>query len=173
MNRWSWTAWLVALGASSAAACTSASDDTSGGDPKFDAEAPPPPNDCEPTAAPGAPATWSGLFSDYFGPKGQASCSSEAGNCHGAATDPGAKFSGGYVCAANKDECRDTMMTSGLVRVPEDGADPSKSGLVQELRRKTASGKVEGLMPKRPACVFQPAAIERIQTWIKNGAPND
>ena len=55
----------------------------------------------------------------------------------------------------------------------KDMANPDLSGLVQELRRKRADGMIVGLMPKSPACVFEQPAIDRIDTWIKNGAPND
>jgi hypothetical protein len=30
-----------------------------------------------------------------------------------------------------------------------------------------------GDMPKRPQCIFETAALDRIALWIKNGAPND
>jgi hypothetical protein len=54
-----------------------------------------------------------------------------------------------------------------------DAAAPEKSTLVQVLRRRTASGKTLGTMPKRSGYVFSDDAIARIETWIRNGAPDD
>jgi hypothetical protein len=87
----------------------------------------------------------------------------------------GAKSSGGFVCPTDKAACRTSLLSAdtGLVMIPKDQASPELSGLVQELRRRKPDGTVVGLMPKRPACVFEQLAIDRIQTWIKNGAPDD
>jgi hypothetical protein len=65
------------------------------------------------------------------------------------------------------------MFSTQLVIVPDVQTKPENSGLIQELRRRADDGTITGLMPKRPQCIFEPAAIDRIQTWLKNGAPND
>ncbi|HEY3815644.1 MAG TPA: hypothetical protein VGL81_00655 [Polyangiaceae bacterium] len=49
------------------------------------------------------PPTWTGLYDDYFGPSGVASCTAQS-SCHGTATQAGAQTSG-FVCGATKDEC--------------------------------------------------------------------
>lgn len=48
-------------------------------------------------------ATWTGLYTDYFGPSGQASCTAQS-SCHGAASQSGALESG-FVCGATKESC--------------------------------------------------------------------
>jgi hypothetical protein len=56
-------------------------------------------------------ATWTGLYADYFGPSGQASCTAQS-SCHGSASELGAQESG-YVCGATKESCWQGM-TLGL-----------------------------------------------------------
>lgn len=156
------------------AACASAGGTVKGGEPAFDAAAP------EVTAATGciigadagSGTTWTDLYRDFFGPNGAGSCVGN-GTCHGDPSKPGSSASK-FVCE-DKDACRASMVSeeSGLVILPRDAADPHNSGLVQELRRKNADGTVSGLMPKRPNCAFDTDAIARIETWIKNNAPND
>jgi hypothetical protein len=159
------------------AACVNATTDVKGGEGLFDTTPPPSsvtPQTCDIGADAGSGTHWSDLYRDFFGPTGAASCAGN-GTCHGDANQSGAKSSGGYVCGANKDDCRASLLSenTGLIALPADQAAPEKSGLVTELRRKKADGTVVGLMPKTPACVFEPEAIDRITTWIKNGAPND
>jgi len=178
---------LASLGLAGAvlvSACASANTGVTGGAPRFDASVEEPTGtspgeggvpSCLIDAAPGAATTWTSLFNDYFGPSGAGSCSKEAGNCHGGLQEPGATASGGYVCAADKDACLASLLSSStlLVQIPHDTSKPDDSGLVQELRRQRADGSVVGLMPKRPVCVFTAAAITRIDTWISAGAQNN
>jgi hypothetical protein len=161
------------------AACVNATSDVQGGDKLFDTAEPQPDAaagalSCDIGADAGTGTTWTSLYTDFFGPSGAAKCSGD-GTCHGDKTQAGAVSSGGYVCGPDKAACRASLLDpgTGLVQLPHDQADPSLSGLVQELRRRKPDGTVVGLMPKRPACIFEQAAIDRVQTWIKNGAPDD
>jgi hypothetical protein len=171
---------LAILGCAVAfSACATATGDVQGGEPRPDtgeqgATQPPPPPACVIDAMTGSGTTWSDLYRDFFGPTGKASCAGN-GTCHGDATQQGAKSSGGYVCAGDKVACRASLLSddTGLIQLPRDQTEPEASGLVQELRRRKPDGSVVGLMPKTPECVFESAAIDRIETWIKNGAPND
>jgi hypothetical protein len=116
-------------------------------------------------------ATWSALYRDFFGPTGAASCAGN-GTCHGAPDQSGAEGSNGYVCAS-QDGCRESMLSlvTGVVQA-SDAQAPEQSTLVTMLRRRTSSGVV-GSMPKLSSYVFDSGSIDRIETWIRNGAPND
>jgi len=161
-------------------ACATATGSVTGGEPIFDAS--PPVATAEPDGGgsnciigddAGSGTTWTDLYRDFFGPKAAASCAGD-GACHGDANQQGSKSSDGFVCGADKAACRQTMLDTKLVNVPSDQASPENSGLVVEIRKVKADGKLDGLMPLRPACVaFEPAAVDRITTWIKNGAPDD
>lgn len=120
----------------------------------------------------GAGSTWSDVYRDLFGPTAPASCAG-AGMCHGSAEESGASASHGYVCAT-KDGCRASILSSetGLVQ-PGDAVSPERSTLVQVLRRRSTNGSIVGSMPKRSSFVFSDAAMNRITTWIRNGAPDD
>lgn len=120
----------------------------------------------------GAGTTWTDLYRDLFGPSAPASCAG-SGACHGAAEQSGARGSYGYVCAS-RDGCRASMLSpeTALVQASDFGA-PSKSTLVQTLRRRSASGSVVGSMPKRSTYVFSHDSIARVEAWIRNGAPDD
>ena len=120
----------------------------------------------------GAGVTWTALYLDLFGPTAPSGCAG-SGVCHGAAGESGAQASNGYVCAT-KDGCRESMLSleTGLVQ-SRDFAAPSKSTLVDVLRRRAAGGAVVGSMPKRSSYVFSHDSIRRIETWIANGAPDD
>ena len=182
---------LAILGGTVVFACATATGKVEGGDALFDASVPVANADAKVScdidfdggAASGdasveggvtASATWTALFGDYFGPTGRASCAGD-GSCHGDSGQQGAKSSGNYVCGADKDACRNSLLSTdtGLIQIPRDQDKPENSGLVQELRRRASDGSVTGLMPKRPQCIFEPGAIGRIELWIKNGAPND
>ena len=161
--------------------CSNAGGQVSGGDVVFDAAAAPAPDAglpaCNIDGEAGAPITWGSLYTDYFGPTGAGTCTKEPGNCHGGTEEPGFKGSG-YMCTT-KDACRESLTADGtgashLVQIPRDAADPSKSGLVLQLRRLNAKGALTGSMPKRPSnCIFESSALERVQAWIDAGAPNN
>jgi hypothetical protein len=122
--------------------------------------------------AEGVGTTWSALYRDLFGPAATASCAGN-GMCHGSAAESGTQASHGYVCAT-REGCRTSMLSIETALVQSSDADaPEKSTLVQVLRRRNASGKTVGTMPKRSGYVFSEDAIDRIETWIRNGAPDD
>lgn len=170
-----------------AAACSSSSDDDKDKDDRTEAEAkddttrargpsggstsgaeaPP-----EGTVDAGVGVTWTALYRDLFGPSAESGCAG-SGTCHGAAGESGAEGSNGYVCAT-KDGCRESLLSleTGLVQ-SRDFAAPSKSTLIDVLRRRDANGAIVGSMPKRSSYVFSQDSIRRIETWIANGAPDD
>lgn len=156
---------LLSAAAAAAVACD-ASGDVRGGDPLFDAAPPavtPPEEDAGPIVNP----TWAGLYADYFGPTGKASCSGD-GACHGDASHNGAKLSA-FVCGADKDACFASITGESTLVRP--GADPSSPSGLELILRKEAGG---GRMPLRPASVtFSRNDIARIRAWIRNGAKND
>lgn len=144
-------------------ACAEASGTTSGGDLR---SLPVAPVEVDAGAtSEGTGVTFTDLYRDFFGPTGKATCAGD-GSCHGGEAEPGALASG-FICNADKARCQATMAqelvgTSGL-------ANPKASFLYAILRK--SSG---GRMPKRPeSYVFSDASLERIQTWIANGAKND
>jgi hypothetical protein len=115
--------------------------------------------------------TWSALYRDFFGPAATSSCAGNA-TCHDSASAPGATGSHGYVCADQKG-CRSSMLSEDAALVqPSDATAPEKSTLIQVLRRQTSDGVV-GSMPKRSSFTFTSEQIARIETWIRNGAPDD
>ncbi|AKU95388.1 hypothetical protein AKJ09_02052 [Labilithrix luteola] len=120
----------------------------------------------------GSGTTWTDLYRDFFGPTGAASCSS-SGTCHGDPAAAGTTKSAGYLCA-DKDGCRQSMLsdTTALIQTRDFSA-PEGSTLVRILWQRKTNGTLTGSMPKTPRYVFSRASLERIQTWIGNGAPND
>lgn len=117
----------------------------------------------------GSGATFTDLYRDLLGPSGAATCT-KAGSCHGGASESGTRASG-YICGADKAECRSTLLSSGLL-VPGE-KDFTKSKLYAVLR-KDAGGSVRGNMPKSPTdYVFTAAELDRIGQWVATGAPDD
>jgi hypothetical protein len=112
--------------------------------------------------------TWQFLYGCYFGPTGVASCSFQAGNCHGGSAEPGSLSSGGYVCGTDPTACWQSM-TSALV---SPGAAPATTTLYGALRKSDGTGF--GNMPAYPTTVvFQSRDMARISAWITAGAKND
>lgn len=153
---------IAALVVGAAAACSSESKDET-------------PNVSEPVGPAGELAqegaggdTWPDLYRDFFGPSARSSCA--ATTCHGSPESSGARGSHGFVCA-DQDQCRESMLSpdTGLVQLGDVGT-PSESTLVQILRRRSESGGIVGVMPKSSRYVFSDDSIERIETWIGNGA---
>lgn len=120
----------------------------------------------------GTGTRWTDLYRDFFAPAAPASCAGD-GLCHGSMDKAGARGSGGFICPT-QDGCWASMTgpDAGLV-TPSDTTDPANSALLLTLRHRREDGSVAGTMPKRPVYVFSTASIERIATWIQNGAPND
>jgi len=121
----------------------------------------------------GSGTTWTALYNDIFGPTGRPGSCSFQSNCHGTPDGAGAKVGSGIQCFDQKG-CRQSLFDKGLI-TPADFAAPEKSALfVGLLRIRKADGTIVGFMPEMPAdYVFPDACVERIQTWIRDGAKDD
>jgi hypothetical protein len=124
-----------------------------------------------PSCAPDGGATWSDLYRDCFGPD-HASCGQPA--CHGSASDPGS-MSSGFVCGATQATCFNGITAMGSI-VPAGGTPGSTSeamttSLYENIRK--APPNVGGDMPKMSTFAFTQADLDRISTWIADGAQND
>jgi hypothetical protein len=176
----------VAIALLSVASCTSASGDVVGGAPRdgYDASFPAALDVpvTEPTYLDAPKLSWTGIYRDFFGRRALSSCAGRT-SCHADATGLGAKGSN-FVCA-DKDSCWDTMRhriddDPKVSRVPmiadSDVAAPENAYLFRVVRLLTKDGiKHPNLkMPKVPSdFYFTPDDIDRMQTWIRNGAQND
>jgi hypothetical protein len=154
-------------------ACVGSPEAVSGEDGLFDASPPGPPATDDgsvtvgPSCAPDGGATWSDLYRDCFGPD-QASCGQPA--CHGSMSDPGFQSSG-FVCGATSASCYAGMTAMNSI-VPSGGTStPSTTPLYENIRK--APPNVGGTMPKSSNFAFNQADLDRISTWIANGAKND
>lgn len=186
VQRPSFACVALALACAGASACADASGDVKGGElrPGYDAAAPVPLEVpiTEPTYADAPPASWRGLYRDFFGQRADASCAGN-GTCHAAAGNPGAKVSN-FVCA-DLDGCYQSLRTakdpdprvsSRALVEDADVAKPAGAYLFSVIRYRTPDGvSVENrgmpLLPRDYA--FNPAAIDRMQAWIAAGAKND
>ena len=167
----------LALGACSATHAASAgSDDVAAADAVDDAE----PADVAPADAasdvpaavdvaadvsPLGPATWTGIYTDYFGSTGLASCGGSGCHLAGQGGDIASKF----ICP-DKDTCYTSLTGASKLVLSTDAASPTKSKLMRNLRQVGNAGK----MPSGGSTfVFSTADVARISTWISNGAKND
>ena len=121
----------------------------------------------------GTGTTWTALYDDIFGPTERPGSCSFQSSCHGSPDAAGAKVGSGIKCFDAKG-CRQSFLDQGLV-TPADAEAPENSMLLTSLLRvKKPDGKIVGFMPQQPAdYVFPDACVERIQTWIRNGAKDD
>lgn len=164
-------ALLAFFALASGAACAQASGDVKGGDALFDASAPKVTTSSEGDAGPDP--TWNGLYRDFFGPSGKASCAGD-GTCHGDASQPGAQASA-WICNQDKDACYKSIRgDSGLVTDADvTNTDPTKLPFLLDIIRKDQPAG-QNRMPKRPTTIsFSIDDVARIKAWIKNGAKND
>jgi hypothetical protein len=176
----------VAVALLGAAACTSASGDVKGGQPRpgYDAAAPAPleVSITEDLYVDAAPTTWKGIYRDFFGRRAKSSCAG-SGICHDAADRPGSKSSN-FVCA-DLDGCYQSLRmaknpdprvsTRALVE-DADVAAPAGAYLFKVIRYRTKDGQVAENrgMPQVPRdFAFKPDEIDRMQAWIRSGANND
>lgn len=107
------------------------------------------------------------LYRDFFGPEGGASCGA-ASICH----VPGGTGlqTSGYECAPDQNGCW-ASMTGSIV--PDGGTSMPESTTLYRALRKAPPAAGSGPMPRNSAFAFCPADLERIATWIENGARND
>src|SRR5690606_19153544 len=103
-----------------------------------------------------------------FGPSGRAGCAGAGNACHASEDSEGYARSA-FVCADEAGCLESILGRSNLVRA-NDADDPESSFFVNVLRRKDANGKIVGTQPKAPLFVFHEKSIERIKTWIADGA---
>ncbi len=107
------------------------------------------------------------LYRDFFGPTGGASCSA-ASICH---VDGGTGFqTSGYECVPDQNGCW-ASMTSTIV--PDGGTSMPETTTLYRALRKAPPTPGSGPMPRNSTYAFCPADLERIATWIQNGARND
>jgi hypothetical protein len=159
--------------------CTSADGEVRGGElrPDVDAAAPPPLVAEFPDAP---PTTWRGLYRDFFSKNATAGCG-QAG-CHGTAGQHGALVSG-FVCV-DVDGCWESLRTAehpgtrvSLVATSAI-ADPASAEIFKWIRYLEGSpprlANNGATMPLQPSdFAFSADAIERMKTWIRNGAVKD
>ena len=115
------------------------------------------------------PKSWTGLYRDFFGPNGKASCAA-TNSCHGSAGQPGFETSL-FVCN-EKAACLESLKGESRLLRDTDKATPEKSNFYLTLRRREGDAVV-GIMPKSPEYVFSADDLARISAWIAKGAPND
>jgi hypothetical protein len=158
-------------------ACIGSPEPVSGEEGLFDASPPVAPESdggtttMGPSCAPDGGATWSDLYRDCFGPD-HASCGQP--NCHGSMSDPGFQSSG-FVCGATQETCFAGITAMNSI-VPSGGTPGNTSAatgtsLYQNIRK--APPNVGGSMPKMSTFAFTQADLDRISTWIVDGAKDD
>jgi hypothetical protein len=167
-----------------ASACSSASGEIKGGDPRFDAAAPEPlvVPITEPTFADAPPTSWKGIYRDFFGRRSKASCAGN-GTCHDAAGKAGSKISN-FICA-DVDACYTSLRTAkdpdprvstkSLVE-DADVAAPENAYLFAVVRLRTPDGNLvvnRGMPQEPPDFAYAAADVDRMKAWIKAGAKND
>jgi hypothetical protein len=158
------------------AACSEAGGTIEGGeltDAGLVATNPPPFNPNATAECRGSGTKWSDLYNDIFGPTQQPGSCSFRSNCHGSPEADGARSGSGVQCFDGAG-CRQSFLQKNLVS-PDDAAAPEKSGLLLGLLRlRRPDGTIVGFMPQAPAdYVFPDDCIERIKTWIRDGAKDD
>jgi len=165
-----------------AASCTSADGEVRGGEARFDAALPQPfdAGVTEEADTEASPTSWRGIYRDMFGRSAVSGCAG-GGTCHDALGRQGTSVSQ-FVCGT-VDDCYDSMRNkgadpktlSGLVK-DEDVASPDDARLFKVLRIRQADGTVANNldMPLQPRdFAFTQEQVERMKTWIRNGAKKD
>jgi hypothetical protein len=171
---------LLSISLLSLCGCAYASGEVAGGDPLFDAATP-----LASDAGVEGAATWTALYTDYFGPTGKANCSSLSTSCHTSTSDTGGGTSG-FLCITSKDSCWQSMTMgtgcdeAGVVMpcpiVPTGGTqDPTTTGLYKNLHKTDGTGNMPlyGATAKTKGYVFTPTDVARITQWIKEGAQDN
>jgi hypothetical protein len=122
------------------------------------------------------PQSWSDLYSTYFGPSAQASCTALS-ICHGGPTDFGSTESG-FVCGPTAETCWSGLFTASLSAFPPllpmgGSKDPTTTVFYQALHVRGATSG--GVMPDESAdgglgYEFTESDMSRIASWIAQGA---
>ena len=175
---------LALVSTASVSACSDASGEVRGGElrPGYDASAPPALElpITEPLFEDAPTTSWHGIYRDFFGRHSPAACGKKS-NCHGQMDHSGARSSN-FVCG-DVDECYRSLRNDKtpkpgsprtLVEVA-DVANPAGAHLFEVIRYRNDVNVIENRgMPQDPRdYAFNPAAIDRMKTWIEAGALND
>jgi hypothetical protein len=133
----------------------------------------------DPCSGDGGGPQWRDLYQCYFGPNG-AGCGGT--NCHGSVDDDGTESSG-FLCGPTADSCWQGMTQANpnypvpIAIVPGGHTDAADTPLWMALRKPNPPTiPIPGTnnMPYMPVTyVFTQASLDRIQTWILDGAPNN
>ncbi|CAN5236913.1 hypothetical protein BH09MYX1_BH09MYX1_41050 [soil metagenome] len=110
----------------------------------------------------GGAATWTQLYSDYFGPSGKGQCGKASG-CHLDATG-GGQF---WVCGSTKESCFQGMRNNVI---------PCNAvgSRMPDILRKANDPGAPGKMPQDPTTVtYDDGDVAKISSWINAGAKND
>ncbi len=107
-------------------------------------------------------ATWTQLYTDYFGPTGKGQCGKASG-CHLDSTGGGQI----WICGSTKESCYQGMKNNVI---PCNAA----GSRMPEILRKANDPFAPGKMPADPASVtYDDQDIAKISGWINAGAKND
>jgi hypothetical protein len=169
------------LAALAVVACTNATGHVEGGDLLI----------ADP-CAPGAAATWTNLYTCYWGPTGAASCTAQT-SCHGGSQELGSTTTG-FVCA-DKDSCWSSMTQMGTGGLPPilclstagctSGVTSYEDtqlwgGLHQAGSPPTLDNMPCGNPLAVPSCTpaeakytFSTYDLDQISTWIQGGAQDN
>jgi len=116
--------------------------------------------------------TWASLYADFFGPTGKAACG--GGACHG----PGGAYTAYWTCGASAQGCLQGMIAGGTLGpiVPDGGAtDPTTTRLHNALCKTgcAPAALMSCEMPFGCTYTFTSGDLQRIDTWITQGAQNN
>lgn len=165
----SWLRVAIVLGASALAVACFGDGEVKGGDASADVSkaetgvdaAPDALTDGGCTNGTGA-ATWTQLYTDYFGPTGKGQCGKQAG-CHLDATG-GGQF---WICGSTKESCYQGMQKNVI---PCNAA----GSRMPDILRKASEPFAPGKMPADPTTVtYDDNDVAKISSWINAGAKND
>lgn len=110
----------------------------------------------------GGAATWTQLYTDYFGPGGKGQCGKASG-CHLDSTG-GGQF---WICGSTKQSCYQGMQNNVI---PCDATGSKMPAILRKVSEPFAPGK----MPADPTSVtYDDNDVAKISSWINAGAKND
>jgi hypothetical protein len=77
-----------------------------------------------------------------------------------------------FVCTSEAG-CRTSMLGKSNMIAQASMSKPENTLLYGVLRKKRSDGTITGTQPKSPLVVFHTKTLDRIKTWIQNGATAD
>ncbi len=115
--------------------------------------------------------TWSALYHDFFGPTGLAGCAGMVGSCHGSTAAHGYTVSG-FLCPTGEDAS--AACWAGMTSKGDGGANiltpPFNDGGLGTI---LCQNICVGIMPDGCTYYFTPDDMQRIQDWVRSGAPDN